>query len=37
VRQELLREPWPASTGIVCETLLRPEFEIEVDPLALLS
>lgn len=37
VRQELLREPWPASTGIVCEALLRPEFEIEVDPLALLS
>ena len=37
VRQRLLREPWPASTGIVCATLLRPEFQIEVDPLALLD
>ena len=34
VRRQLLREPWPASTGIVCAALLRPEFEIEIDPLA---
>lgn len=37
VRQRLLKAPWPASTGIVCEDLLRPEFEIEVDALALLG
>ncbi len=35
VRSRLLREPYPASTGIVCERLLRPEFEIEIDPLAI--
>lgn len=35
VRSRMLREPYPASTGIVCERLLRPEFEIEVDPLAI--
>jgi enamine deaminase RidA (YjgF/YER057c/UK114 family) len=35
VRARLLAEPYPASTGIVCERLLRPEFEIEVDPLAI--
>jgi enamine deaminase RidA (YjgF/YER057c/UK114 family) len=37
VRERLLREPYPASTGCVCEALLRPEFEIEVDPLAILA
>jgi enamine deaminase RidA (YjgF/YER057c/UK114 family) len=37
VRRQLLREPFPASTGIVCAGLLRPEFEIEVDPLAVLE
>lgn len=37
VRERLLRAPWPASTGIVCAGLLRPEFEIEVDALALLG
>ena len=37
VRERLLRAPWPASTGIVCRALLRPEFQIEVDPLALLD
>jgi enamine deaminase RidA (YjgF/YER057c/UK114 family) len=36
VRSQLLREPFPASTGIICETLLRPEFQIEVDPMAVL-
>jgi enamine deaminase RidA (YjgF/YER057c/UK114 family) len=34
VRERLLRQPFPASTGVVCEALLRPEFEIEVDPMA---
>jgi len=37
VRREILREPWPASTGVVCEALLRPEFLIEIDPLAVLD
>lgn len=36
VRQELLRAPWPASTGAVCAGLLRPEFLLEVFPTALL-
>lgn len=34
VRLELLKEPYPASTGIVCHSLLRPEFLIEIDPFA---
>jgi enamine deaminase RidA (YjgF/YER057c/UK114 family) len=37
VRERLLSEPYPASTGCICEALLRPEFEIEVDPLAILD
>jgi enamine deaminase RidA (YjgF/YER057c/UK114 family) len=37
VRQKLLREPWPASTGLVCEALLRPQMLIEIDPFALLE
>jgi enamine deaminase RidA (YjgF/YER057c/UK114 family) len=37
VRERLLSEPYPASTGVVCEALLRPEFLIEVDPLAILD
>ena len=36
VRDKLLRAPYPASTGCVCEALLRPEFLIEIDPLAIL-
>ncbi len=36
VRAKLLREPWPASTGLVCEALLRPEMQIEIDPFAIL-
>jgi len=36
VRDELLVSPYPASTGCVCETLLRPEFLIEIDPFAVL-
>ena len=35
VREKLLREPWPASTGALCHSLLRPEFEIEIDPMAI--
>lgn len=34
VRLELLKEPYPASTGIICHSLLRPEFLIEIDPFA---
>jgi enamine deaminase RidA (YjgF/YER057c/UK114 family) len=37
VRGKLLREPWPASTGLVCEALLRPEMQIEIDPFAVLD
>jgi enamine deaminase RidA (YjgF/YER057c/UK114 family) len=37
VRARLLREPYPPSTGVICETLLRPEFQIEVDSLAILD
>jgi enamine deaminase RidA (YjgF/YER057c/UK114 family) len=37
VRSKLLREPWPASTGLVCEALLRPEMLIEIDPFAILD
>src|SRR5262249_37967842 len=37
VREKLLREPWPASTGLICEALLRPEMQIEIDPLAVLD
>lgn len=37
VREKLLREPWPASTGLICEALLRPEMQIEIDPFAVLE
>lgn len=37
VRDRLLAEPYPASTGVVCEALLRPEFLFEVDPMAVLA
>jgi enamine deaminase RidA (YjgF/YER057c/UK114 family) len=36
VRSRLLRAPFPVSTGCVCEMLLRPEFMIEVDSLAII-
>jgi enamine deaminase RidA (YjgF/YER057c/UK114 family) len=36
VRSRILRAPFPASTGCVCETLLRPEYLIEVDSLAII-
>ncbi len=34
VRREVLKSPYPASTGIVCGGLLRPEFLLEVVPTA---
>lgn len=37
VRKRLLLPPYPASRGVVCRALLRPEFQIEVDPLAILT
>jgi enamine deaminase RidA (YjgF/YER057c/UK114 family) len=37
VRDKLLSEPRPASTGLVCEGLLRPEMRIEIDPFAVLD
>ncbi len=36
VRARALRAPFPASTGCVCERLLRPEYLIEVDSMAIL-
>jgi len=36
VRSRALRAPFPASTGCVCERLLRPEYLIEVDSMAIL-
>jgi enamine deaminase RidA (YjgF/YER057c/UK114 family) len=37
VREKLLCEPWPASTGLICEALLRPQMQIEIDPFAVLD
>ena len=37
VRSSLLSTPYPASTGLICEALLRPEMLIEVDPFAILD
>jgi enamine deaminase RidA (YjgF/YER057c/UK114 family) len=37
VRSRLLSAPLPASTGLVCEALLRPEMLIEIDPFAVLA
>jgi enamine deaminase RidA (YjgF/YER057c/UK114 family) len=37
VREKLLAQPFPASTGLVCEALLRPEMQIEIDPFAVLE
>ncbi len=34
VRRELLGDPYPTATGVTCSALLRPEFEIEIDPFA---
>jgi enamine deaminase RidA (YjgF/YER057c/UK114 family) len=37
VRTRLMRAPLPASTGVVCERLLRPEFQLEVDSFAIIE
>jgi enamine deaminase RidA (YjgF/YER057c/UK114 family) len=37
VRKALLTEPYPASTGPVCEAMVRPEMLIEVDATAVLD
>jgi enamine deaminase RidA (YjgF/YER057c/UK114 family) len=37
VRTQIMRAPLPASTGVVCERLLRPEFQLEVDSLAIID
>jgi enamine deaminase RidA (YjgF/YER057c/UK114 family) len=37
VRRRILLAPFPASTGIVCERLLRPEFQLEVDSVAIIE
>lgn len=35
VRKKILREPYPATTGVLCHGLLRREFEIEIVPMAI--
>ena len=37
IRTGKLGQPLPASTGVVCERLLRPEFELEVDSFAIIN
>jgi enamine deaminase RidA (YjgF/YER057c/UK114 family) len=37
VRTRLMRTPLPASTGVICERLLRPEFQLEVDSVAIVD
>jgi len=37
VRARMLSAPLPASTGVVCERLLRPEFQLEVDSFAIID
>lgn len=37
VRKRLLAAPFPASTGAICHGLLRAEFLLEVDPMALVD
>lgn len=35
IRKKLFSTPYPASTGVICHKLLRPEFDIEIIPLAI--
>ena len=35
IRKKLFSAPYPASTGVICHKLLRPEFDIEIIPLAI--
>jgi enamine deaminase RidA (YjgF/YER057c/UK114 family) len=37
VRKRIMTAPLPASTGVVCERLLRPEFQLEVDSFAIIE
>jgi enamine deaminase RidA (YjgF/YER057c/UK114 family) len=37
VRRRLLTEPFPASTGAICLGLLRREFLLEIDPMAVVT
>jgi len=37
LRAKQLSQPYPAATGLICEALLRPEMQIEVDPFAVLD
>jgi enamine deaminase RidA (YjgF/YER057c/UK114 family) len=37
IRTRIMRPPFPASTGVVCERLLRPEFQLEVDSFAIIE
>jgi enamine deaminase RidA (YjgF/YER057c/UK114 family) len=37
VRTRIMHAPLPASTGVVCARLLRPEFQLEVDSLAIIQ
>ena len=37
LRARQLSQPYPAATGLICEALLRPEMQIEVDPFAVLD
>ena len=37
IRRNLLARPYPASTGPVCHSLLRPEMLIEIDSFAILD
>jgi len=37
LRAKQLSQPYPAATGLICEALLRPEMQIEIDPFAVLD
>ena len=37
IRKRIMPAPFPASTGVVCERLLRPEFQLEVDSVAIIE
>jgi enamine deaminase RidA (YjgF/YER057c/UK114 family) len=37
IRTGRLSQPLPASTGVVCDRLLRPEFQLEVDSFAIIN
>ena len=37
LRAKQLSQPYPAATGLICDSLLRPEMQIEIDPFAVLD